>query len=114
MRLNLDDGRLNPRRFKNVDDVFHVTVGQSYRPAFTLINEVFQCAPGFQESDAFVVYHVTIGIPWILIIPWFECERSVNEIKIEIDDPQSFHARLTSRLNALWPVIGIPKFGRDE
>jgi hypothetical protein len=79
-----------------------------------LINKFFHGFPRLEQSHAVVVYHITVLIPWILIIAGLECERGVNEIKIEPGESQSVHARLACWLNALGPVIGIPKFCRDE
>ena len=84
--LDLHDGRLDPRRFKNADQVCHAAVRQSDRPAFTLINKVFHGLRGLEEGHAMVVNYISVFIPWILIIPWFECEWGVNEYK-DRDNP---------------------------
>src|SRR5215469_6873727 len=114
MSLNLHDGRLDPRRFKNLEQGLHATIRKSYCAAFAFINKVFHCLPGFEEGHALVVYYIAVFIPWILVVPWFECEWGVNEIKIEIIESQLVHARLACGLNAFRPVIGIPKLCRDE
>jgi len=56
-----------------------------------------------------VVKDIAVFIPRILLVPRLECKRSVNEVEIQIFEPESFQARHKSRFDALGPMIGIPQ-----
>ena len=56
-----------------------------------------------------VVNDIAVLIPRILIVPGLKCKWSVNEIEIQILEPESVQTRLESRFDALGPVIGVPQ-----
>ena len=56
-----------------------------------------------------VVKDIAVLIPRILLVPGLKCKWSVNEIEIQIVEPESVQTRLESRFDALGPVIGVPQ-----
>ena len=49
-----------------------------------------------------------------MLLPRLKRKWSVNEVEIQIVEPESVKTRLESRFHALGPMIGIPQFCRDE
>src|ERR1700735_535469 len=79
-----------------------------------MIHESFQRFPGVEQSHAAVVNHVSVLIARILIVSGLKCEWRVNEIEIEIVEPESRQTRFEGRFHALGPVIGVPQLCGDE
>jgi hypothetical protein len=61
-----------------------------------------------------VVNDISVLIPGILIVTGLKCKRSVNEIEIQILEPESVQTCLESRFDAPGPVIGVPQLCGDE
>src|ERR1700739_3400967 len=74
-----------------------------------MVHEIFHRFPGVEQCDVVVVNYVSVLIPRILVVPGLKCKRSVNEIEIQILEPESLQTPLESRFDALGPVIGIPQ-----
>jgi hypothetical protein len=70
--------------------------------------------PRVEQSHVAVVKDIAVLIPWILIVPRLKCKGSVNEIEIEIVEPECLHACLERRFDALGPVIGVPQLRGDK
>ena len=66
-----------------------------------MIHETFHRFPGVEQSHAVVVKDIPVLIPRILFVPGLKCEWSVNEIEIQILEPESVQTRLESRFDAL-------------
>src|SRR5437588_7332029 len=82
--------------------------------ASAAVHETFQRSPGVLQSHAAVVNDIAILISRILIVPGLERERSVNEIEVQIIEPQPLETRLESGFDALRPMIGVPQFCGDK
>src|SRR6202045_3798174 len=74
-----------------------------------MIHETFHRFPGVEQSHVVVVKDIAVLIPRILLVPGLKCKWSVNEIEIQILEPESVQTRLESRFDALGPVIGVPQ-----
>src|SRR5437763_14031830 len=83
-------------------------------PAFAMVHETFHRPPGVEQSHAAVVNDVPVLIPWILLVPGLKCKWSVNEVEIQIVEPESVQTRLESRFDALGPMIRVPQLCGDE
>src|SRR5580704_4649989 len=79
-----------------------------------MIHETFHRFPGVEQSHVVVVKHIAVWIPRILIVPGLKCKWGVNEIEIQILEPESLKTRSESRFDALGPVIGVPQLCGDE
>src|SRR4029077_8583906 len=74
-----------------------------------MIHERFHRFPGVEQSHIAVVKDIAVLIPRILLVPGLKCKWSMNEIEIQILEPESFQTRLESRFDALGPVIVVPQ-----
>src|SRR5215471_17475855 len=74
-----------------------------------MIHETFQRFPGVEQSHVVVVKEIAVLIPRILLVPGLKGIWSVNEIEIQILEPESVQTRLESRFDALGPVVGVPQ-----
>src|ERR1700738_4937388 len=74
-----------------------------------MIHETFHRFPGVEQSHVVVVKNIAVLIPRILLVPGLKCKRSVNEIEIQIVEPESVQTRLESWFDALGPMIGVPQ-----
>src|SRR6516162_4805472 len=74
-----------------------------------MIHKTFHRFPGVRQSHIAVIKDIAVPIPRILIVPGLKCKWSVNEIEIQILEPESIQTRLESRFDALGPVIGVPQ-----
>jgi hypothetical protein len=64
---------------------------------------------GFKQSYAAIVKDISVLISRILVVPRLKRVWSVNQIKIQILEPQSIQTRLESRFDALKPMIVVPQ-----
>src|SRR5580704_12995477 len=74
-----------------------------------MIDETFHRFPGVEQSHVVIVKDIAVLIPRILVVPGLKCKWSVNEIEIQILEPESLQTRLESRFDALRPMIGVPQ-----
>src|SRR6267378_4272886 len=74
-----------------------------------MIHQAFHRFPRVQQSHVVVVKDIAVLISRILFVPGLKCKWSVNQIEIQILEPQPVQTRLESRFNALGPVIGVPQ-----
>jgi len=78
-------------------------------PAPAVVHETLHCSPGVEQSHSVVIDDIAVLIPRILLIARLKCIGSVNEIEIQILDPESVETRLESRLDTFWPMVGVPQ-----
>ena len=74
-----------------------------------MVHETFHRSPGVEQSHAVVVKDIAVLIPRILLVAGLKCKGSVNEVEIQILEPESVETRLESRFDALGPMIGVPQ-----
>ena len=74
-----------------------------------MIHQIFHRFPGVEQSHVVVVKDIAVLIPRILVVPWLKCKWSMNEIEIQILEPESVQTCLERRFDALGPVIGVPQ-----
>jgi hypothetical protein len=55
-----------------------------------------------------------MGVAGILVVPGLKCERSMDEVEIDITQLESLEARLERRPNALGTMVGVPQLRCDE
>jgi len=77
------------------------------RPVAFSAHETFHRPPGVQQRHAVVVNDVPVLISRILLVPGLKCKWSVNEVEIQIVEPESVQTRLESRFDALGPMIRV-------
>src|SRR6202167_5041837 len=114
MCFDLDHRRLDSRRFVDGQKPVQGDVRQSNGPASATVHKTLHRPPGIEQSHVVVVKDIAVLIPRILLLPRLKRKRSVNEVEIQIVEPESVKTRLESRLHALGPMIGIPQFCCDE
>src|SRR3984885_9422322 len=96
MCFDLDHGRLDSRRFVNGQHFPQADIRQSDGPASATVHETLHRPPGLEQSHAAVVNDIAVLIPRILLIPRLKRKWSVNEIEIEIVEPESAQTRVES------------------
>src|SRR5271170_7747414 len=74
-----------------------------------MVYETFHCPPRVKQSHAAVVKDIAVLIPRIQLVPRLKRKWSVNEVEIQIVEPESVQTRLESRFDALGPMIGVPQ-----
>src|SRR4051794_8180787 len=74
-----------------------------------MVHEILHRPPGIEQSHASVVKDIAVLIPRILGVPRLKRKWSVNEIKIQIIEPEPAQTRLKSWLDALGAMIGVPQ-----
>src|SRR5947209_3422013 len=109
MCFDLDHGWLDSRSFVNGQQFVQADVRQSDGPASATVYEALQRPPGIEQSHAAVVKHISVLIARILLVPRLKRKWSVNEIEIQIVEPESVQTRLKSRFDALGPMIRVPQ-----
>src|ERR1700691_6298583 len=114
MCFDLDHRRLDSRRFVDGQKPVQGDVRQSNGPASATVHKTLHRPPGVKQSHVAVVKDIAVLIPRILLLPRLKRKWSVNEIEIQIVQPESVQTRLESRSDALWPMIGIPQCCCDE
>src|SRR5580704_6615972 len=114
MRFHLHHRRLDSSRCIDILQLLQADIRKSDCPALAVVHEIFQRSPSIKQSHVAVVNHIAVLIPWILLVPRLKCKRSVDQIEIQILDPESLQASLESRFDALRPVIRIPKFSGNK
>ena len=74
-----------------------------------MVHETLHRPPSLEQSHAAVVNDIAVLISRVLLVPRLKRKWSVNEIEIQIVEPESIQTRLESRLDALRPMVGIPQ-----
>ena len=95
MGFDLDHGRLDSCRFIDGQQFLQADVGQSDGPASAMVHETFHCSPGIEQSHSVVVEDIAVLISRVLVVSRLKCKRSVNEVEIQIVEPES--SRLASK-----------------
>src|ERR1700733_8940204 len=114
MCFDLDHRRLDSRRFVDGQKPVQVDVRQSNGPASATVHKALHRPPGIEQSHLAVVNDIAVLIPRILLLPRLKRKWSVNEVEIQIVEPEPVETCLESRFHALGPMIGIPQFCGDE
>ncbi len=81
---------------------------------FAMVHEILHRPPGLEQSHAAVVKDIAVLVPRILLVPRLKGKGSVNEIEIQIVDPESRQTRLESRFDALGSMIRVPQLCGDK
>src|ERR1700723_1803263 len=74
-----------------------------------MVYETLHRPPRVEQSHAAVVKDIAVLISRILFLPRLKRKGSVNEVEIQIVEPESVQTRLESRFDALGPMIGVPQ-----
>jgi hypothetical protein len=75
-----------------------------------MIREALHSPPGIEQSYTAVVNDIAVLIPRILLVPWLKGKWSVNEIEIQIVEPESVQTRFKRWFDTLRSMIGVPQF----
>src|SRR3954451_3744645 len=70
--------------------------------------------PSLKQGDAPVVKDVAVSIPRVVVVAWFEGERSVTEVQVHVVKSQPVETRLECRLDTLGTMIRIPQLSGYE
>jgi hypothetical protein len=89
-------------------------VRQSDGPAPAAVHEAFHRSPSVEQSYSIVIEDIAALIARVLLIARLKCIRSVNEVEIQILEPEPFETGIESRFDAFGPVIGIPQLRGNE
>src|ERR1041385_246427 len=109
MCFDFDHGWLDSRRLVNGQQFVQADIRQTDGPASATVHETLHSSPGLEQSHAAVVKDIAVLIPRILLVPRLKRKWSVNEIEIQIVEPESVQTRLKSRFDPLGPMIGVPQ-----
>src|SRR5271157_2922477 len=109
MCFYLHHGWLDSRRFVDRQQSLQSDVRQSDGPALAMIHETFHRSPGVEQSNVVVVKDIAVFISRVLLVSGLKRKWSVNEIEVQIIEPESIQARFESRFDALRPVICVPQ-----
>ncbi len=101
MGFDVNDCRFDSRCLEYLLRLLKADIGQSNRFALPFVDQGFQCSPGIEQGDFFVVNHIAGCISRILIVAGLECEGSVDQIKIEVVEPKFLEAGFESGFDAL-------------
>src|SRR5580698_6513784 len=75
-----------------------------------MVHKTLHCLPGIEQSHPVVVKDAAVLIARILLVSRLKRKRSVDQVEIQIVEPESVETRLECRFDALRPVIGVPQF----
>ena len=114
MGLDLNHGWLDSRRLIDGQQFIQSDIRKADGPALAMVHEIFHRSPGIEQSHALVINHIAVLIARVLFIAGLKCIGSVNEVEIEILDPEPVETRLESRFDTFGPVIGVPQLCSDE
>jgi len=114
MCFDLNDGGFDSCGLIYWRQVIQGDVRQPDGPALAHVNKSFHRPPRVEQGHAVVINYITVFISRILIIPGLECERSMNEIEIQIGELESIQTCEECRFHALRSMIRIPQFCRHE
>src|SRR5215469_12011172 len=79
-----------------------------------MVHKTLHCLPRIEQSHSAVVENIAVLVSWILIVSRLKCKRSVDEIEIQVVEPESVATRLECRLDALGLMIGVPQLCGDK
>src|ERR1700678_193138 len=114
VRFDLDYRWLDSPRFVDRQQLFQGNVRQSDGPAFAMVHKTLHRPPGVEQSHALVIKDLAVLIPWILLFSRLKCKWSVDEVEIQIVEPESVQARLECRFDTLGPMIRVPQLRGDK
>jgi hypothetical protein len=114
MRFDLDHSRFDSCRFVEGRQLVQGDVRQSDGPASAMVDKTLHCLPGIEQSYPAVVKDIALLIARILIVSWLKRKRSVDEVEIQIVEPESVETRLECRFDELGPMIGVPQLRGDK
>ncbi len=89
MRLYLDHGRLDSRRFVDGQQLIQADVRESDGTASAAVNETLQRPPGIEQRHTAVIDDIAALIPRVLLVSRLKRKRSVNEVEIQVIEPES-------------------------
>jgi hypothetical protein len=79
-----------------------------------MVHKTLHRLPGIEQSHLAVIENVAVLIAWILIVSGLKGEWSVDQVEIQIVEPESVKTRLECRFDTLGPMIGVPQFRGDK
>jgi len=112
--LDLNDGGLDAGGLVERLEFGEGDVGEADGAATAASDEGFEGSPGVQKGDFVVVDDIAVLIARVLLVAGLKGVRSVNEVEIEIAEPETFETRIEGRLDALGTMIEVPQFCSDE
>jgi hypothetical protein len=89
-------------------------VRQSDGPTFAMVHKTLHRPPGIEQSHAAVVEDIALLVPRILFVPRLKRKWSVDEIEVQVVEPESVQTRLERRFDAFGPMIGVPQLCGDK
>ncbi len=110
----MHDGGRDPGARQDFRHLLKAEIGDSNRLAPAVLDKILHGRPGVRQGDAVVVYHLAVGVTWILLVAGFEGKGRVYEVQINIVQAEPRAAGLEGRLDVLRPVVVVPELGCDE
>jgi hypothetical protein len=108
MCFDLNCGWLDPCGFINSSQPVQADVRQPDGTASAIVDETFHGSPGIEQSHSAVVKDIAVLISRVLLVSRLKGKRSMNEVEIQILDPESAQARPEGRFDTLRSMIGVP------
>src|SRR5262245_54145442 len=79
-----------------------------------MVHETFHRSPGIEQGHSVVVQNIAVLIPRLLLVPRLKCKGRMDEVEIQILEPESVQTRLERRCDRLGPMIGVPQLCGHE
>ena len=80
----------------------------------TILDQAFHGVPGVGQGDPLVVNRLAARIPRVLIVSGLEGKGRMDQVEIDVIQPEPFAAGLEGPGNSIGPVVRVPEFRRDE
>ena len=108
MGFDLHDGGLDSRSRDDLLDFLQRNVRQTDRFAATVVYEALEGLPRLDQRHAPVVHHLPPLVPRVLFVAGLEGERGMDEVAVNIIEPESPETCVDGGFDPFGPMIGVP------
>src|SRR5205823_12396825 len=76
-------------------------------------SKVLQPPPCIQQGHPFVINHIAVRVPWVLLVSRLEGKGGVDEIEIDVVELEFLETRLDGGCDAFRSMIVVPVLRGD-